>query len=79
MDDPRIRGHRELLLRALQEWPEQRASAASRLHNLTIDTIRSELSDLLHLQATVALSQQRFDFILQLLTHRLAYLKEQLP
>lgn len=76
LEEPRIKGHRELLARALVEWPETRSLAQARLAEITETSLLDALSDLMHIRAPVCLSQARFDFILRLLNHRLISLKE---
>jgi len=76
LDEPRIKGHRELLIRVLEAWPETREMAKARLAAVTEHSLLDVLSDLAHIPAPVALSQPRFDFILKLLKSRTHYLKE---
>lgn len=76
LEEPRLKRHIGLLSRALMEWPETEASLRQRMEAVSDDTLVAVLADLLHLPAPVALSQDRFDFILRLLSIRLAILKD---
>lgn len=58
------------------EWPDTEASLRRRLEPINHDILVAALSDLLRLPAPVALSQARFDFILNLLSMRLVILKD---
>ncbi|MDP2827644.1 MAG: HipA domain-containing protein [Sulfuricellaceae bacterium] len=75
LEEPRIKGHMELLERVLAEWPETRSLAQARLAEVTETNLLDVLSDLMHIRAPVSLSQARFDFILRLLNYRLINLK----
>lgn len=76
LEEPRIKGHKELLARTLVEWPETRSLAQARLAKVSETSLLDVLSDLMHIRAPVSLSQARFDFILRLLNYRLITLKE---
>lgn len=64
-----VRGHFELLKRAVQEWPETRKIARQRL-NFDISALSDAVTDLMGLDLPVNLSPDRADFMLRLLTCR---------
>lgn len=74
LEEP-LQGHFSLLERALDEWPETRKSCSEMADALTIDLLKHVLSDLAHLECATPLSQQRYEFILKLLSHRVDRLK----
>lgn len=76
LEEPRIKGHMELLERVLAEWPETRPIAQARLAVVTETSLLDVLSDLIHICEPICLSQARFDFVLRLLNYRLINLKE---
>jgi hypothetical protein len=75
LDEPRIKGHFELLEKAVQEWPETKTIIADRIANLSKFHFVDELSDLMHLPAPVPFTDERMGFILRLLAYRLDVLK----
>ena len=80
LDDPTPRrGHSELLQLAFQEWPGAKERAFSRIRDLEIDDFRMGLADLptleSHGDAFVHVSEDRLDFLLNLIEIRLHNLK----
>lgn len=73
MDDP-VQGHFDLLKRAVEEWPDTRDAVCAKL-NFPAGDLSDVTADLLRLNAAIPLSQDRYAFILRLLTERLALLK----
>lgn len=69
-----IRGHFELLERAVAEWPEAREGALAKL-SFSQDELSESLSDLCRFIMPVPLSADRFTFMLRLLTRRYSLLK----
>lgn len=76
LEEPVIKGHFDLLEKAVDEWPETKSALCDRIRNVTIESIIDVLSDLVHLPAPVVLSEQRLAFMLRLLDLRLSVLKE---
>lgn len=76
LEEPRIKGHMDLLMRVLAEWPETRLLAHDRLAEISETSLLDGLSDLMQIPAPVPLSPARFDFILRLLNYRLTILRE---
>lgn len=70
-----INGHFALLEKALATWPHTVPIVHERLQ-IEPDKITEAISDLLLLQGPAPLSQQRFDFIVRLLTLRLQRLQK---
>jgi len=73
LDDP-VQDHFELLKRVVDEWPDTRDAVCARL-NFPAGDLSDVTADLLRLDAAIPLSQDRYAFILRLLTERLALLK----
>ena len=73
-NQPEIRGHFNLLERALLEWPEIRAEVGSKL-NFSKSELSDSIIDLCQLDVPVKLSADRMEFIIRLTERRLNKLK----
>lgn len=78
LDEPAINGHFALLSAVLHSWPEARDKCIEMAQSLSIDHLREELTDLQAIDCAIPLTQQRYDFILKLLSHRVDRLKAML-
>ncbi len=72
--EPQLRGHLALLERALEEWPETRSIAQSRL-DFPAGELAESIADLLELDLPVRLLPERMRFMLRLLERRHQILK----
>lgn len=75
-EEPRIRGHLQLLEHAMQEWPGTREEAAKRIARVSEDAVVDVISDLPHLDCAIRLSPERFAFICKLLRIRLNLIRD---
>lgn len=67
--EPQLRGHFDLLERALEEWPETRTIAQSRL-DFSAGELTEAIADLTELALPVRLLPERMRFMLRLLQRR---------
>jgi hypothetical protein len=76
LDEPELKGHFELLKRALDEWPETRPILAQNISRLNYEVLERSIEDLMYLSNPVPFSQERYEFICRILRIRLQYLQQ---
>ncbi|CAG9931884.1 HipA domain-containing protein [Candidatus Nitrotoga arctica] len=74
INGPVIKGHFELLERALEEWPEMREEIRTKL-NFSLDDMSEVVNSLSQINAPEPFSRDRITFVLRLLAHRYKRLK----
>jgi hypothetical protein len=76
LDEPNLKGHFDLLERALQEWPETKQHLSTRISETTVQDFENTIDDLLRLELPVRYCEDRHQFICKLLHIRLLKLKD---
>ena len=76
LDEPKLRGHFDLLARALNEWPDTKQYLITRISQITERDLENTINDLRRLDLPIPYCEDRHQFICKLLRIRLLKLKD---